>query len=98
MHAPPQELVSRAKWRRKAAVTIQLTALHIMRLREKAAFGHPQDDESDYHQDLQVSDIEHEADIPEWEQEEDHEESTSLDFDVNEPDDDPLGLGMMYDM
>ena len=69
-----------------------------MRLREKAAFGNPQDDESDYHQDLQVSDIEHEADIPEWEQDEGYEEGACPDFEVNEPDDDPLGLGMMYDL
>ena len=66
-----------------------------MRLRENATLiAEPQSNESDYPEEHSNSleDIELEADIAEW------EEVQCDNYEINEPEDDPLGLGPLLDM
>ena len=51
-----------------------------MRLREKATLCTLQDNESDYHEELQIGDIELEAEITEWDQTNECKEDTSHDY------------------
>ena len=68
-----------------------------MRLRENATLiADTQDNESDYREELKVDEIEREAEIAEWDQSPEWEAIES--YEVNEPEDDPLGLGPLYDM